>query len=434
MAWPLTLKTIMLHGIVVIDAILVSSLGETAVAAMGIASVFGGLLLGILGAFSNGTQIRLAQAFGAADPAALRTGFLCGLLINGCIALAGIGTAFLAGELIVDRVAHSAWIGTEAKNYLSVLLLVFLAEAVALNLSSLFNARGETRVPFLSYLVSLPVNVGVSYILIHGHFGAPEMGVTGAAWGTVVGAVLRLSVLVREARRSGILKAGQKTRQGNVFAAALRRHFLFTLPIAATFASASLANAVATLIYAALSVTEFAALTLMMPWIMVVGAIAMCWAQATGILVAQLIGERRSGSDLDAFLGSAWRAAFGAAVLVSLVYLAVCLLSGRIYPGLNEDTRAALLGFLPVLLLLPFPKVSNAMCGNTLRAGGETVYVMHIFIWSQWAFRLPATALLVLVFDAPVIWIFSLLLFEELVKLLPFHLRLLSGKWKTGRL
>jgi Na+-driven multidrug efflux pump len=57
---------------------------------------------------------------------------------------------------------------------------------------------------------------------------------------------------------------------------------------------------------------------------------------------------------------------------------------------------------------------------------------MHVFVWSQWLFRVPATALMVLYLDVSVIWVFSLLLAEELVKFAPFHLRLYQGAWKRG--
>jgi Na+-driven multidrug efflux pump len=62
MGWPLALKAFMLHGIIVVDAYLVSPLGEEALAAMGLAGAISGLLLGVLFAFSNATQIRIAQA------------------------------------------------------------------------------------------------------------------------------------------------------------------------------------------------------------------------------------------------------------------------------------------------------------------------------------------------------------------------------------
>ena len=103
-----------------------------------------------------------------------------------------------------------------------------------------------------------------------------------------------------------------------------------------------------------------------------------------------------------------------------------------IYPDLEHETRAILFGFLPILLILQFPRATNAICGNTLRAAGDTVYVMHIFVWSQWAFRVPATALFILYFDLSAFWIMSLFLWEEVLKFLPFHRRLWRGDWKES--
>ena len=101
-----------------------------------------------------------------------------------------------------------------------------------------------------------------------------------------------------------------------------------------------------------------------------------------------------------------------------------------IYPNLERETRAILFGFLPILMVIQFPRATNAICGNTLRAAGDTVYVMHIFIWSQWAFRVPATALFVLYFDLSAFWILSLFLWEEVIKFPAFHRRLWRGDWK----
>ena len=86
--------------------------------------------------------------------------------------------------------------------------------------------------------------------------------------------------------------------------------------------------------------------------------------------------------------------------------------------------------FLPVLLLLPIPKASNAICGNTLRAAGDTVYVMNLFIGAQWLCKVPLTALFILYFGLSVTWVFAILLLEEFVKFPAFHLRIYSGRWK----
>ncbi len=433
LAWPLTIKAIMLHGIVVIDAYLVSALGEPALAAMGLAAAIAGMLLGTLFSFSNATQIRFAQAFGVSDPTFLKSVLYAGLSINIVVCLLGLIVLLLAGGPIIEAFAQDPWIADQAKRYLAVFSVVIICEAVGQCLSSYFNGCGDTKRPLYSYLLAVPINIASSIIFIHGLLGMPELGVVGAAVGSAISAFIQVGYLAIcfHRRTSGF--RGIAGWRNSTFAASVRRHLIFSLPIAATFISATLATNVCTLIYAKLGVNEFAAMTLIMPWVMVAGTVGMSWAQATGIFVAQLLGQSRSET-LDEFLSGAWRAALVAAALVAMIYLGVCLSSPWLYPELALETRATLLSFLPVLLLLPFPKGSNAICGNTLRAAGETVYVMHVFVWSQWVFRVPVTLLMVVYLDLPAAWVFSLLLFEELVKFPAFHSRLFKGEWKKAEI
>ncbi len=432
LAWPMTLKAIMLHGIVVIDAYLVSALGEQALAVLGVAAAIGGLLLGVLLSFSNAAQIRVAQAHGTGEANFLKSALCSGLVVNLAAAAVGLVLLALFAGTIIDGFAHDAWIAQQARRYLAVFAVVIAAEAVGQCLSSYFNGSGDTRLPLYSYMLGVPVNVTVSIAFIHGLFGAPELGVVGAAVGSAVASVLQAGFLGLCLWRKTAFFRGVSGWRNGTFAASLRRHLVFALPIAATFISATAASNVCMLLYAKLDVNAFAAMTLIMPWVMVAGTVGMSWAQATGIIVAQLLGSDRRGAELDRFLSGAWRAAFVAAGMVAAVYLLVCLLSPWVYPDLHPQTQATLISFWPVLLLLPFPKGSNAICGNTLRAAGETIYVMHVFVWSQWLFRVPVTAVMVLYLGVPAAWVFSLLLIEEVIKFPAFHARLFRGDWKRA--
>jgi Na+-driven multidrug efflux pump len=159
----------------------------------------------------------------------------------------------------------------------------------------------------------------------------------------------------------------------------------------------------------------------------------MSLAQATGIIVAQLLGRGAHEAELDAFLRRAWRVTLMAAGVVSLTYMAFTLASGWIYNDLQTETRQALISFLPFLMLMPFPKGSNAICGQALRASGDSVAVMNIFIAGQWVFKVPLTFLFIVYLDMSVAWVFSLFLFEELFKFPMFHKRLLRGDWKRAQ-
>jgi len=100
-----------------------------------------------------------------------------------------------------------------------------------------------------------------------------------------------------------------------------------------------------------------------------------------------------------------------------------------VYPNLNQETVSAIKSFIPILLFIPLVKTSNAVCGNVLRAGGDGKWQMKVHVYTQWLITLPITVIFIYVFKLSVTWVFFLLLFDELIKLLPFHLRIKKGIW-----
>lgn len=82
LSWPLAMNALLLQAILIIDTVLVTPLGESSLAAMGLAASLAGLVSGVLFAFSTGTQLIVAQAVGAQNPVAIGSGFWSGLFIN----------------------------------------------------------------------------------------------------------------------------------------------------------------------------------------------------------------------------------------------------------------------------------------------------------------------------------------------------------------
>ncbi len=429
----MTLRAVCVHGTVVIDGWLVSSLGEVALAAMGLAAALGGMALGVVFAFSHAMQIRSAQAYGSGDPVHRKSALFGGMIINVGVGVCGLAFVYAAGWPLINALAADESIAANAKAYLALFAGVIVFESIGQCLASYFNGCGRTKLPLYAFCLSLPINIVASVALIHGLWGLPALGVAGAALGSAIATGVQAAFFCICLIRSDkpILKL-RGWRHHTAFNTA-KRHAAFALPIATTFVSASLATHVCTLLYANMALADFAALTLIAPWNMVVGQLSMQWTQATGILVAQLLGQRTATAVLDRFLSSAWRGAFVTAAVVSGVFCLLWVSVDSVYAELAPETRATLTGFLPIVILAAFPRATNAICGNILRASGDTVYVMNLFLWSQWLFRVPAVAIAVLVLELSAVWVVAILLAEEALKFLPFHRRLWRGDWKRAR-
>lgn len=242
LAWPMAAKAIFLTGTVVIDGWLVSSLGEAALAAMGLAAAIGGMALGVIFAFSHAMQIRTAQAFGTDDPVYAKSALGAGLAISLCIGMAGVMAIFALAGPLIEMLAPSAEVAAQAWSYLAVFTLVILLESVGQCLSSYFNGCGRTRLPLYGYCLSVPINITASIALIHGLWGLPALGVTGAAAGSVIAVAVQVGLFAFLLWRiDGHLLDVAGWRNGS-FAETVRRHLKFSLPIAATFVSATLST------------------------------------------------------------------------------------------------------------------------------------------------------------------------------------------------
>lgn len=430
LAWPIAMNAILLQLILVIDTVLVTPLGEEALAAMGIAASIAGIILGLLFAFSNGTQLIIAQAFGAGNGLAVSEGFRSGRFVNAIISFIGILVIFTVSKTLITMIADSESIATMSYNYLKIFSLVTIGVAISQNITVYFNATGNSRIPFYANIVEIPVNIAVSLALIYGLIGLPELGLVGAAIGTAVAVSCRTLFLFAFYVNQQTSKEKQNTIN-KLTKANIKYHLKYATPIAGTFVSSVIAMSICMLIYAKLGVNQFAALTLIAPWVKISGQLSTAWAQATSIIVGQLLG-RKSWDLVDDVISKAWRVSFYISIVIAFAYVTMFYLFRLIYPELQQETIDTLWKFVPILFVIAFIRTTNTFCGNVLRAGGDAKHVFKIHAYTQWLVIVPLSALFVLHWQVSAVWVFALTLVEEIIKSIPFHIRMLGGKWKKS--
>lgn len=203
-ALPIILQNLVTNFVSMLDNVMVGQLSTAQISAVTIINnnllfilticLFGG---------AAGAGIFTTQFYGSGDHEGVRYTVRFKLLV--CLALVALGSAvcllwpdqlvglYLQGEgdarLREETLYYS-------KQYLFIMLIGMVPFAVTNAYASTLRETGKPMVPMLAGLAAMGVNLIGNYILIFGHFSAPQLGVAGAAIATVVSRYVEMVIVM----------------------------------------------------------------------------------------------------------------------------------------------------------------------------------------------------------------------------------------------
>ena len=201
-AVPIIIQNGITNFVSLLDNIMVGQVGTVPMSGV---SIVNGLLfvfnLCIFGA-SSGAGIFTAQFHGSGDDTGVRYTFRFKFLSCFLLAITGVLIFLLGGKFLIGLyltgegdAATAAGAMAYGLDYLAVMVWGFLPFALCNAYSSTLRETGETFVPMMGGICAVFVNLVLNYILIFGHFGAPAMGVRGAALATVISRYAELAIV-----------------------------------------------------------------------------------------------------------------------------------------------------------------------------------------------------------------------------------------------
>jgi multidrug resistance protein, MATE family len=185
LAWPMALTQLGQIAMMTTDLALIGRLGETAIAAVGLAHLilFVGFVFG-MGPVSAVAPLA-AQAFGAREPRMVRRSLRVGLWAAVMIG-APINVAQLWGEDILLAAGQSSQAAALAARYLSGLAWSMIPAWCFIAVRNFMGAVNRPEPALWVTLAAIPVNGGLAYALIHGAFGLPRLDLLGAGLATTL--------------------------------------------------------------------------------------------------------------------------------------------------------------------------------------------------------------------------------------------------------
>ena len=276
-------------------------------------------------------------------------------------------------------------------------------------LLSLLRSVEVVKIAFWVSLSTLVVNCSINYVLIGGHFGAPAMGVVGAAVGTLVARAVELCIVLiyyiffdkrLMVRREDIVHT-DKILMGDYF-----RHCRFFILVALMFGCST---ALQTVVLGHLSDSAIAANSIATTLFQILKVASVGAASATAIIIGKTIG----GGDMAKLKEyvRTFQVIFliiGALTSIVLFFLRYPILS--LY-DLSPETKQMANNFILVLCVTCIGTAYEMpVITGIIRGGGDARFVFVNDLISIWGIVLPLSFLAAFVFKwDPAIVVFCLI-------------------------
>lgn len=430
LALPVSLQSMMFSLLGLIDIMMVSQLGATEVAAVGLGNrVFFFNLLVIAG-LCGGVSVLAAQYFGRGDLAGVRRALALALAGSLLVSLPFVLLYTLAPGQVMALATDDAVLRPLADHFLRITGPSLLCTALVIPLEAALRSVGNAAAPTRIGLVTILANVLFNYALIFGNLGCPELGVAGSAWGTVLARLLQSALLLGyllrcEARlwpRLPDWLAAMQRRE-------MRRFGFIALPLLVHDGLWAFGMMLYGFLYARLGVDELAIMTTLGALEGILISLFFGLAVACSTLLGHNLGAERyeeawQQSQLFLLLAPLGALLIGLCVWVMQAPLLAWV--GNLPAELSSQASEV----LAILCLGMLIKVFN-MVGivGVLRAGGDINYTILVDIISMWCIGLPLATLAVVLLGWSLPAVVAVVLLEEVSKAILVLQRIGRRRW-----
>lgn len=434
MAWPSIVEAVLNALVMLIDTLMVSGLGEEAVAAVGIVGQPRMIVLSLIFSLNSGVIAVVARRKGQGD----RDGanrclkqcmMVCGLI---SITLAAICTIF-SEPLMRFAGANEDYL-QDAMTYFRVIMLGIFFNAMSLTINAAQRGAGNTKISMRSNMTANIVNMILNYFLINGHWIFPKWGVFGAAVATSAGYFVAFCMSFY----SICHKSGNNFL--SIFSDAKWRWDKPTMGAVLKVSSGAIVEQLFmrigffsyAKIVAGLGTLAFATHQVCMNVMTISFGVGDGFNIASSALVGQSLGQKRP--DLARLYASINQRM---AVVCSTVLAILLILFRYQILGLFSDEAEVILngGILLILIAcVTHAQTSQVIISGSLRGAGDTKFVAKCSAWSIGLLRPGLAWLMAYPLGWGLVGAWLSMLVDQYLRLFLFFRRFKGGEWTKIKL
>ncbi len=378
--------------------------------------------------FGNALVVLASQYWGEKRVEPIRTLTGIALKFGAIVSVAIVAICVIIPVPLLKLFTDSPEIIACGQDYLGLIQWTFILFIITNILMAALRSVGTVNISFYISVVSLIVNVGINYVLIFGKLGLPEMGVRGAAVGTLIARILEFLIIVIY-----ILKVDKKL---NLFAGglfkrnrSLRQDYTKVyIPIMCALVLWGVSVPMQTAILGHLSADAIAANSVATTFYQYLKVIVVALSSTSAVMIGNAIGrgdlervkaDARTLSVIDVAIG----------LVLGLVFFA---LRGPLLSMYNLSDAATDMA-LNLIVIMSFIMVGMSyqmpVSFGIIQGGGDTKFTMKMNMISTWLIVMPLSFAAAFWWKWPVELVVIVIQSDQIFKGLPTFLRFRGYKW-----
>lgn len=410
------------------DNVMIGGYSETALSGVAAVNQIQFVIQQTLGGVANGVIVLASQYWGGGrtEPIKRLTGI--GMRIAIVFAALMFAAVSLFPAQCVGLFVDNPDTIREGVRYLNIIRFTYPVFAVTTILLGTMRSVETVSLVLKVSLISLVVNCTINYLLIGGNLGAPELGVRGAAIGTLAARVLECAITLFY-----VLKKDRKLhlRLHDIWGAdrpLLGDYMRTSLPIILQAALWGVLNAVQSAILGHMAVSAITAYSISSTMFLLLKVTAVGSCTAASIMVGKQIGSGKK-EQLRPMVATMQLLflANGAVLGLILFFIRAPLL--RLYQ-ISDETRSLANSFMiiqsVVLFAMSYQMPTN---GGILRGGGDTRYALILDLISFCGIVIPLSYLAAFVWRWSPVIVVMLLNSDQAFKCVPAAIRVNRFRW-----
>ena len=427
-ALPIAVQNLITFAVSMIDTMMLGSLGEVQLSAASISNNLFFILTILIFGLAGGSNILISQYWGKGDVKTIHN--ILSIMYRACVIIAAI---FIAIAIIFPSGFMKIYttdirVIEEGTKYLRVIAVGYVFYAITNCTIMMLRSVKTVKISLVVYTASLIVNAFFNYILIFGKFGAPALGVKGAAIATVIARITELSIVL-----IFMIKYENKINLKMIHLLKVDKLILKDFlsnctPVLFNEFLWSTGSTMISIILGRLGTETVAANSISNVVFQFVTVFIFGLSNATAVIIGNTIGEGKNEKAKEYSLTVGVLS-----IIMGIMAAGVILLIRPIVVDfynvsqITKDIAIQIMGSMSIIVV--FQSFGVTLMMGVLRGGGDAKFVLVNDIIFLWLVAIPCGFLTAFVLRWPIAAVFFVVKSDEIIKSIIASIRVLSGKW-----